>query len=208
MSRRLVFHGLAAAALALLGACATPPGTASADAAARAAPGPEPEQTAAAPTLAYIAQTAPPLAPLNADPVNAELQATLLSWAVSLSGLPAPAQPPQLRRMPHDYFVKNACNGRECKVLGWFPPGDTVYVDERLDPQNNLLAASIVVHEMVHYLQYRAAGQANGAGLEFSCKQSIALERQAYGAQREFITRYGSYRPVGASMHQVGCEPG
>jgi hypothetical protein len=109
--------------------------------------------------------------------------------------------------MPHDYFVQSACHGRECKVLGWFPPGNTVYVDERLDPQNNLLAASIVVHEMVHYLQYRAAGQAAGQGLEFSCTQSIELERQAYGAQREFITRYGVYRPVGASMHQVGCDP-
>lgn len=131
-----------------------------------------------------------------------ELHATLLSWAVDLSGLPVPAQPPAVRRMPHAFFVESACHGHECKVLGWFPPGDTVYVDDRLDPRDNLLAASIVVHEMVHYLQYRAAA----AGLEFSCAQSIALERQAYGAQREFITRYGVYRPVGASMHQVGCE--
>ena len=131
-----------------------------------------------------------------------ELHATLLSWAVDLSGLPAPQQPPLVQHMPHAFFVESACHGHECKVLGWFPPGDTVYVDDRLNPRGNLLAASIVVHEMVHYLQYRAAAQ----GLEFSCAQSIALERQAYGAQREFITRYGVYRPVGASMHQVGCE--
>jgi hypothetical protein len=131
-----------------------------------------------------------------------ELHATLLSWAVDLSGLPAPQQAPKVQRMPHAFFVESACHGRECKVLGWFPPGGTVYVDDRLDPRGNLLAASIVVHEMVHYLQYRAAEQ----GLAFSCAQAIALERQAYGAQREFITRYGVYRPVGASMHQVGCQ--
>jgi hypothetical protein len=189
MSRRHLHQGLAAAGLAMLGACAN-------------APPARPNTAAQPPTLAYIAHTVPP-APAAADRVAAELQATLLSWAVTLSGLPAPDAPPQLRRMPHDYFVQSACNGRECKVLGWFPPGDTVYVDERLDPQDNLLAASIVVHEMVHYLQFRAAAR----GLEFSCAQSIALERQAYGAQREFITRYGVYRPVGASMHQVGCDP-
>jgi hypothetical protein len=131
-----------------------------------------------------------------------ELHATLLSWAVTLSGLPAPLQAPQVRRMPHAFFVESACRGHECKVLGWFPPGETVYVDDRLDPRGDLMAASIVVHEMVHYLQYRAAAQ----GLDFSCAQSIAMERQAYGTQREFITRYGVYRPVGASMHQVGCE--
>ena len=195
--RRFARPALAIATLAMLSACSTPPATA-----------PAGDATAQRPALAYISHTVPPAAALGTEPVGTELQATLLSWAVNLSGLPAPDQPPQLRRMPHDYFVQSACHGRECKVLGWFPPGDTVYVDDRLDPQNNLLAASIVVHEMVHYLQFRAAGKASGKGLDFSCAQSIALERQAYGAQREFITRYGAYRPVGASMHQVGCDPG
>jgi hypothetical protein len=131
-----------------------------------------------------------------------ELNATLLSWAVTLSGLPAPPRPPRVLPMPHEFFVRHACSGRECKVLGWFPPGDTIYLDERLDPERQLLAASIVVHEMVHYLQYMAA---DGAA-DFSCARSMTLERQAYGVQREFITRYGVYHPVGASMHQVGCD--
>lgn len=87
-------------------------------------------------------------------------------------------------------------------VLGWFPPGDTIYLDQGLDPENNLLAASIVVHEMVHILQFQAARTA----ADFSCARSIELERQTYGVQREFITRYGVRRPVGASMHQVGCD--
>jgi hypothetical protein len=196
MSYRLHLASLALAGPLMLGACATAPAS---------APAPAPADSAApGPALAYIAHAVPSGSALPNERVGTELQATLLSWAVTLSGLPAPDTPPQLRRMPHDYFVQRACSGRECKVLGWFPPGDTVYVDDRLDPQNNLLAASIVVHEMVHYLQFRAAAR----GLEFSCAQSIALERQAYGAQREFITRYGVYRPVGASMHQVGCDPG
>ena len=201
MPSRLHCTGLAIAGSLMFAACTTEPSLAP-----EATPDATPGTAASVGSLAYIAHSAPhPLpAPVPQDPIGAELQVTLLSWAVTLSGLPAPDSPPTLRRMPHAFFVRNACNGSECKVLGWFPPGDTVYVDERLDPQNNLLASSIVVHEMVHYLQFRAAGK----GLEFSCAQSIALERQAYGAQREFITRYGVYRPVGASMHQVGCDPG
>jgi hypothetical protein len=35
---------------------------------------------------------------------------------------------------------------------------------------------------------------------------SLALEREAYQAQRDFLMRYGVYRPVGLSMHHVGCE--
>jgi hypothetical protein len=134
---------------------------------------------------------------------DVELRAALLSWAVVLSGLPTPARAPRVQRMPHEFFVRNACGSHECKVLGWFPPGETIYLDQRLDPENNLLAASIVVHEMVHFLQFQAARTA----ADFSCVQSIELERQAYGVQREFITRYGVYRPVGASMHHVGCDP-
>ena len=137
---------------------------------------------------------------------QAELHAALLSWAVTLSGLPAPDQPPAVQRKPHAFFVDNACGGHECKVLGWFPPGETLYLDDRLKPRDSLLAASIVVHEMVHYLQYRAARRSSQSGGEFSCARAIELERQAYGVQREFITRYGVYHPIGASMHRVGCD--
>lgn len=131
-----------------------------------------------------------------------ELYAILMSWAVTLSGLPAPQRMPEIVRVPHAELVKAACNGRECKVMGWFPPGQTIYLDERLDPAENLLASSVVVHEMVHYLQHRAEARE----LALDCPSTIALERQAYGVQREYLLRYGVYQPVGVSMHSVGCE--
>jgi hypothetical protein len=131
-----------------------------------------------------------------------ELFVILMSWAVTLSGHPAPANMPEVTRVPHSYLTQAACGGRECKVMGWFPPGSTIYVDERLDPQNNLLASSVIVHEMVHYLQHEAHDPAK----PFDCESTIALEREAYQVQRDFLMRYGVYQPVGASMHQVGCE--
>lgn len=131
-----------------------------------------------------------------------ELVAGLMSWAILLSGFAPPAQPPEVRRVSHDYLVKAACQGRPCKVMGWFPPGHVVYLDERLDVENNLYAASVLVHEFVHYLQQ----ESRPAGEAFTCERAIALERQAYAAQQEYLVRYGVYQPVGLSMHNAGCE--
>lgn len=131
-----------------------------------------------------------------------ELYAILMSWAVLLSGHPAPVNMPEMVQVPHAYLVKAACRGQECKVMGWFPPGNTIYLDERLDPDDSLYAASVVVHEMVHYLQYEARG---GQGF-IDCESTIQLERQAYQAQRDFLLRYGVYQPVGVSLHHAGCE--
>jgi len=131
-----------------------------------------------------------------------ELYGILMSWAVTLSGLPSPEKMPEIVQVPHSYLVKAACSGRECKVMGWFPPGNTIYLDQRLNAQDNLLASSVVVHEMVHYLQHQTLAK----DLAFDCVSTIALERQAYGVQREYLLRYGVYQPVGVSMHNVGCE--
>lgn len=140
-----------------------------------------------------------------------DLFAVLLSWAVTLSGYPAPAQPPEVVKVPHSFFVEKACGGRECKVYGWYAGGEKLYLDERMDPQQSLLAASVVVHEMVHYLQGISRHEgvpANGAafGERPSCADAIAMEREAYGVQREFLLRYGVYQPVGISMLGVGCN--
>ena len=140
-----------------------------------------------------------------------DLYATLLSWAVTLSGYPAPAEAPIVVPKPHAFFVENACNRQECKVLGWYAGGRNLYLDETLDPEDSLFASSIVVHEMVHYLQAVARGGAllaNGAAFDSgpSCQQSVHWEFEAYAVQREYILRYGTYLPVGGAMRDAHCE--
>lgn len=136
----------------------------------------------------------------------------LMSWAVTLSGYPKPAIMPQVISVDHVFFVENACGKRECKVWGWYSKGTELYVDKRADPRDNLLQASIVVHEMVHYLQGIARnGNIPPQGVAFSgtvtCGEVIGLEREAYAVQKEFLLRYGVYQPVGMSMARVGCNP-
>jgi len=149
----------------------------------------------------------------NREIVMTELYAALMSWAVTLSGYPAPAEPPNVVAEPHSFFVERACNGKECKVLGWYAGGRNVYVDESLDPLNNLFASSIVVHEMVHYLQGVARGDdalKDGAAFNVapSCKQLVHWEFEAYAVQKEYIMRYGTYMPVGTAMIDAHCEDG
>jgi hypothetical protein len=132
-----------------------------------------------------------------------ELYAIFLSWAVTITGYPAPDHKPTIVLVPHSYLEQVACKGQHCKVVGWFPPGEKIYLDERLDAKDDLFASSIVVHEMVHYLQHRSG---KFGGVPYSCRDSLAMEREAYQAQREYLLRYGVYYPVGISMNHVGCE--
>jgi len=141
-----------------------------------------------------------------------ELFAALLSWAVTLSGYPAPVQSPEVVKVGHAFFVEKACGGQECKVYGWYGGGSKVYLDERMNAQDDILASSVLVHEMVHYLQAIArkdAIPATGAAYGEKpplCTDAINMEREAYGVQREFLLRYGDYQPVGMSMARVGCD--
>lgn len=130
------------------------------------------------------------------------LYAVLLSWAVTLTGYSVPESKPAVEMVPHSYLRQAACRGRPCKVIGWFPPGETIYLDERLDPEHDLFASSVVVHEMVHYLQ-RLSGKYRAP---YSCEDTVAMEREAYQAQRDFLLRYGVYQPVAITMNHVGCQ--
>jgi len=131
-----------------------------------------------------------------------ELYAAMMSWAVTLSGYAPPADMPDVVMIPHAALIEKACAGRECKVVGWFPPGHTIYVDDRLNPNEDLFASSIIVHEMVHYLQQESTKY----GKPYSCDALITMEREAYAVQREYFVRYGVYRPISTAMHGVGCE--
>jgi hypothetical protein len=150
--------------------------------------------------------------PALATPLTAREQDTmtaLMGWAVSLSSYPGPARMPAVEFVPQSFFDEHACNGRHCHVWGWYPNTgkNVVYVHEDVralledgsDPRS-LLAASIVVHEFVHYLQAVSRDFA-----PYGCEQALGLEREAYGLQTEYLMSYGRYLPVGISMHGASC---
>lgn len=138
-----------------------------------------------------------------------DLYAGLMDWAVRLSKYPAATTMPTVRYVPQQFFDDNACGGHPCRVWGWYPNTgkNVVYVNEKArdllndgsDPRS-LLAASIVVHEFVHYLQAVSRRFA-----PYDCNQAMQLEREAYQAQNAYLASYGRFTPVGASMHTANC---
>lgn len=132
-----------------------------------------------------------------------ELCAALLSWAVTLSGYPHPGQCPQVIAVDHPTIEKLACTGRKCKVLGWYPgSGDKVYLDVAMDTNlsTSVYATSILVHELVHYLQWK-----NGKLENFNCEVALWAEREAYKVQRSYMDAFGTYVPVGQALKSFTC---
>jgi len=133
----------------------------------------------------------------------ADLVASLFSYAVLLSGLSGDV-PPFLSFQPKEFFVTHACGGSpNCNAVGWYPAtgGDTIYLLNTLNIENPIVD-SIIVHESVHYLQFQ-----HGKFADRSCANSLALEYQAYGVQKEYLLREGDVaNGVGMSVISMHCE--
>ncbi len=106
----------------------------------------------------------------------------LLTWAVHLSGYATPAEAPQLQFQPHSFFVENVCGNKECRAVGWYNDEGIIYIDEKYEDAESQFAESLLVHEIVHYLQ-----DISGKYDSFSCTDSVAREREAYYIQNEFL---------------------
>jgi hypothetical protein len=114
----------------------------------------------------------------------------LLSWAVTLSGYPAPGVVPEVTPIPPGELHQKVCKGAPCSALAVLLPGeDRILVDERLDLEQDTEAQSLLVHEFVHFLQ-RRAGKMDEP--DMSCEQRIGLEREAYIVQSRFAAEHGS----------------
>ncbi|MES9991309.1 MAG: hypothetical protein ABW098_05110 [Candidatus Thiodiazotropha sp.] len=131
-----------------------------------------------------------------------ELCAVLLSWVFTLSDYQRiDNECPTMEMVSHSWLEERACYGRSCKVLGWYPgEGDVVYLDDRMDLENNIFHTSVALHELVHWLQGK-----RGAVLE-NCEQSIEAEREAYSIQSRFLVEYGTYYPVGRVLPMLQCD--
>lgn len=140
-----------------------------------------------------------------------DLQALLpvfMSWAVHLSGYPAPAEMPTVQFEPHAFFVQQVCGGKECNAVGWYNDRNIVYVDDKYEHVQNDFANSLVVHELIHYLQHQS-----GKFDSLSCTDSVAREREAYAVQNQYILKsQGSFAlikpaPTFCNYGHAAAEP-
>ena len=116
---------------------------------------------------------------------KAELLLVLLSWASHLSVYPYPEAGPHYSLQPHAFFVEHACGGRQdCRIAAWYNNDGTIYMDERLQDWDDPLVRSVIVHELVHYLQ-----DLSGKFRNDDCADSLRREREAYAVQRMYLNR-------------------
>jgi hypothetical protein len=114
-----------------------------------------------------------------------ELIAILLSWASSLAGYPYPDSRPAVEFRDRAFFEQRACvDARNCRAVAWYDNAGTIYLDTRLAELEDPIVRSVVVHELVHYLQ-----DLNGEFRDHSCADQVRREQQAYAVQRTYLNR-------------------
>jgi hypothetical protein len=94
------------------------------------------------------------------------------------------------------------CNKSACGVLASYWHGEGIYIDENLKPETSLFARSVLLHELVHYLQdtHDAWG-----GLR-DCDRWYHRELEAYALQKQFLTLIGSPIRVAYSASGPTCD--
>lgn len=109
----------------------------------------------------------------------------LLSWASHLTSYTYPGVPPDYEFKNHDFFAEQVCQGgKRCNVVAWYNDEGVIYIDKRLDDWEDPLTRSVIVHELVHYLQDLSGKFESG-----DCEDQLKREREAYSVQRTYINR-------------------
>ena len=130
-----------------------------------------------------------------------QLITILLSWTVHLSGYPNPENLPLIEFKPHDFFVEHACLGNtKCRVAAWYDNHDVIYLDDALKDKDDVFIDSLIVHELVHYLQDLSNKYDN-----HNCQDQLVREREAYGIQRQYLNKIAG-RFVAIYMNFPPCQ--
>lgn len=135
-----------------------------------------------------------------------DLMADLLIFVVSATGYHGAPVAPEVVPVARPVLEQRVC-GKLCPVFALFDPDQGILVDDKLDLPHNHAAQSVLLHELVHYLQWRATGRSAA-----TCDEWLAREREAYRIQFTWLSSLpaaGGYlgfrRP---NLSQIRCQAG
>jgi len=116
-----------------------------------------------------------------------ELVDSLLNTISRMSGYAKPSAAPRVTKVSRAEIERTICSG-PCPVKAWHMPGDGIFMDDRLTPETDLVHRSILLHELVHYLQ-----EINGTGAAMDeCDRWLDREREAYRLQNQYLGLIGN----------------
>ncbi len=138
------------------------------------------------------------------DPATLKaLIASLLAWINLNAGYEIPQPDPVIAFVPQPALEQMACTGR-CPIFGLYRDAGVIYLDARLRPETNVCARSILLHELVHFVQHASD---RFAGLQAETSWQIR-EIEAYAIQNRFLAQHERRirvgRPAGAATAYVG----
>lgn len=136
-----------------------------------------------------------------------DLLPELMNALKRLANYPVPETLPKVHRAPHAKIEEIAC-GRPCPALGAYLPGEGIYLDEALQPETNVFARSVLLHELVHYVQDVSARWLKSGEL---CDRWFRREKEAYAIQERFLALTGNehrvaYSTLFGNSAVLGCE--
>jgi len=123
-----------------------------------------------------------------------ELVPALLQAIDHLSKYQMPHELPPVHRAPHEKIEQLAC-GKPCAALAAYRPGEGIFFDEALKPETDIFARSVLLHELVHYLQ-DVSHELESLRL---CERWYRREQEAYAIQKRFLVLVGSQTRVAYS---------
>ena len=130
---------------------------------------------------------------------------SLLDTITQLSNLRKPATIPYVTRTSREEIERTICDG-PCMVKAWYLPDEGVFLDETLRPESNLIHRSILLHELVHFVQEENGEAAN---LD-ACHRWVEREQQAYELQAQYLAVIGDdtgfMQKVSAQSSLVGAR--
>ena len=128
--------------------------------------------------------------------MSPELILYLLSWAVFYTGYDMPAELPVIEYVTHEYMVGTPlCKGIDtvenpCSIRALYNDYNSgvILVDEKYKGDESAYIKSIIVHEMVHYLQDMSGRWDDMYDLtgDLLCQERSYRQREAYMAQDKY----------------------
>jgi hypothetical protein len=126
-----------------------------------------------------------------------ELVESLLDTISRMSNYQKPDTMPRVSKIARAEIERTICSG-PCPVKAWHMPEGGIFLDGSLTPETDLVHRSILLHELVHYLQ-----EINGEGASMDeCNRWLHREQEAYRLQNQYLGLVGN----GSSYHQIAAN--
>ncbi len=128
------------------------------------------------------------------------LVSSLLLNINAISGYAIPTERPNVHVVSAAQIQQRVC-AKPCRARAFYTPDEGIFIDAALNLKGDFYDRSILVHELVHFMQHssgRFSGEAPG------CARYAAEESDAYDIQNKFLAqtddprRFAFLAPPGA----------